>query len=186
VDFSKLKPHHWMIVGGAIGMFVFGFLKWVTLGRSGIGDFGGGNVFDFFWTGTLPWLLVIASAVVLLLTLNGKLGAKLPWPLVIFGATALAGLLLLLRLLFNPLDGKDAIEALGASVGRGPGLILSAISGIVAAAGGFLNFRAAGGQLADLKDLDNIKSQFATGGATPPVDPPMPPPPPPPPPPPTA
>ena len=185
MDFSKLKTHQWLVVGGAIGMFVFGFLKWETFsGPGGLFNVAGGNVFDFFWTGTLPWLLLIAAAIVTVLTTTGKLKGKLPWPLLIFAATALAGLLLLIRLIFNPLDGKSAIEAAGGSIGRGAGLILSAISGIVAAVGGFLTFKASGGQLADLKDMDKLKSQFADATGTPPPPPaaPMPPPPPPPPP----
>ena len=55
-----------------------------------------------------------------------------PWPLILLAATGLAALLLLIRLIFNPLDGK-ADESAGGDVGRGIGMILSVPSGIVAA-----------------------------------------------------
>jgi hypothetical protein len=109
----------------------------------------------------------------------------LPWPLIMLAATALAALLLLIRLIFNPLDGKDLIESAGGDVGRGFGMIACVISGLAAFAGAFLSFKESGGDLNDLKDINKIKSQFNVGGdsaGTPPPPPPgMTPPPPPPP-----
>lgn len=57
MDFSKFKTSDWLKVGGAAGFLIFGFFDWVTVdGPAGFGSLGsaGGNVFDFFWTGTLP------------------------------------------------------------------------------------------------------------------------------------
>ena len=72
----------------------------------------GGNVFDFFWTGTLPWILVIATGVITFLLVQGMMKpGTLPWPLIFLVATGLAALLLLIRLIFNPIDGSDALEA---------------------------------------------------------------------------
>ena len=115
---------------------------------------------------------------------------NVPWPLIMLVATGLAALLLLIRLFFNPIDGKDAIESVGGSVGRGIGLILSAISGFVAFAGAFMGFKESGGEFNDLTDMDKIKASFGSGArqqrpsASPPPPPPpgMAPPPPPPPP----
>ena len=86
---------------------------------------------------------------------------------------ALAAFLFLLRIIFNPIEGKDIIEAAGGSVGRGFGMILSAISGLVAATGAFLNFQAAGGELSDLTDINKIKESF--GGSSSDTIPPPPP-----------
>ncbi len=188
MDVSAFKKHQWLVIGGAAGMLVFGFLKWVTIKVSGFGagfSSSGGNVFDFFFTGTIPWLLLMGAGVVTVLLAMKKLPQKLPWPLIILAATGLAALLLLLRLLINPIDGKDAIESLGGSVGRGPGMILSTLAGIVAAVGGFLGFKESGGDLADLKDVDKLKSAFSdfgggSGQSTPPPPQDMTPPPPPP------
>ena len=182
MDFSKFKTSDWLMIGGGIGIFIFGFFNWVTVSGFGFSS-SGGNVFDFFFTGTIPWLLVIASAVITVLLVQGILKAdQAPWPLILLVATGLAALLLLLRLIFNPIDGKDQIEAAGGDVGRGIGMILSVLAGLVAAAGGYLNFQASGGTLKDLTDVDKLKSSFAKGDGAkgddaPPPPPPMDPPP---------
>jgi hypothetical protein len=194
VDFSKFKTSDWLKVGGAAIFFIFGFFHWTTVSYSiqygGVsygGSDSGNNVFDFFWTGILPWLLVLGTGVLTVLIIMGTVKSNaLPWPLIFLGATALASLLLLIRLIFNPLDGKDIIEAAGGEVGRGIGLWLSVVGGLAACAGAFLGFKESGGDLSDLKDMNKIKGQFGgpAGGGTPPPPPPpgMTPPPPPPPP----
>lgn len=187
MDLSKFKTSDWLKVGGAIGFFIFGFFNWTTVeGPAGFGADSGFNVFHFFFTGTIPWILVIATGVITFLLATGSMkSGTLPWPLIMLIATGLAALLLLIRLVFNPLDGKDAIESIGGSVGRGIGLILSVISGFVAFAGAFMGFKESGGDFNDLKDMNKIKGAFQGSGdsASPPPPPPgMAPPPPPPPP----
>ena len=173
MDFSKFKTPDWLMIGGGVGIFVFGFLKWVTVSFEGVDLGGGGNVFDFFWTGTIPWILLIASAVVTVLLIQGTLKQdQLPWPLVLLAATVLASLLLLIRLIFNPIEGSGG--AFGGEIGRGIGMILSVISGLVATAGAFLNFQASGGDIKDLTDVDKLKASFSKSGGddTPPPPPP--------------
>jgi hypothetical protein len=189
VDLSKFKTSDWLKVGGAIGFLIFGFFEWVTVeGPGGFGSGGlGGNVFDFFWTGTLPWILVIATGVITFLLVQGTMKpGSLPWPLIFLLATGLAALLLLIRLIFNPLENSDIAEAAGYEFGRGIGLILSVISGLAAFAGAFLGFKESGGDFNDLKDMNKIKGAFQGSGggesAPPPPPPGMTPPPPPPPP----
>ncbi|MCU1360921.1 MAG: hypothetical protein JWN99_2210 [Ilumatobacteraceae bacterium] len=192
MDLSKFKTSDWLKVGGGIGFLIFGFVSWVKFSATNpvTGtkvSASSGNVFDFFFTGTIPWILIIGTAVITVLLIMGTIKAgALPWPLIMLAATALALLLLLIRLLFNPLDGKDAIEAGGGDVGRGFGMILSVLSGAAAFAGAFLGFKESGGDLNDLKDMNKIKGQFTgAGGSSAPPPPPPPPgmaPPPPPPP----
>lgn len=164
--------------------FIFGFFGWITTefeGRSVPGQ-DEGNVFDFFWTGTLPWLLVMATAVITVLLLLGKMpSGTLPWPLIMLGATGLAALLLLIRIIFNPLEGKDFVESLGGSVGRGIGMYGSVLGGLAAAAGSFLGFQESGGNVSDLTDMNKLKASFGGGASSPPPPPGMTPPPPPPP-----
>jgi hypothetical protein len=175
MDFSKFKTPDWLIIGGGIGILVFGFMNWVTVEFEGLDLGAGGNVFDFFWTGTIPWILLIGSAVVTFLLIQGTLKAdQLPWPLILLAATGLAALLLLIRFIFNPIDGTGG----GIEVGRGIGLILSTIAGIVAAVGAFLNFQASGGNVKDLTDVNKIKSSFNKSESAPPAAPPAPPAPP--------
>lgn len=185
MDLSKFKTSDWLKIGGGVGMLIFGFVSWVKI--EGLGGFSdsGGNVFDFFFTGTIPWILIVGTAVITVLLVTGTLKmGNLPWPLILLVATGLGAVLLILRLLFNPIDGKDSIEALGGSVGRGVGMILCTISGIVALVGAFLGFKESGGDLNDLTDMNKLKGQFGgrDGGSTPPPPPPpgMTPPPPPP------
>ena len=194
MDLSKFKTSDWLKIGGGVGFLIFGFFNWISYSVDD-GAFGAsgsdGNVFDFFFTGTIPWILVIGTAVITVLLVMGTLKpGSLPWPLIMLAATVRwQCCLLLIRLLFNPLDGKDEAEALGIDVGRGIGMWLSTLSAIVALVGAFLGFKESGGDLNDLKDMNKLKGQFSGAGGDGVAPPPPPPPPgatPPPPPPPPA
>jgi len=192
VDLSKLKTSDWLKIGGAIGFFIFGFFHWTTVEADGFSGGSGFNVFHFFFTGTIPWILVIGTGVITLLLAMGTIKpGNVPWALIMLVATGLAALLLLIRLIFNPIEGADFAESQGVSIGRGIGLILSAISGFVAFGGAVMGFKESGGEFSDLTDMDKIKASFGGGGSrsSVPASPPPPPPPgmtPPPPPPPPA
>lgn len=181
MDVSKFKTSDWLKVGGAAAFLIFGFLPWTKVSGFGISD-SGGNVFDFFWTGVIPWVLIIGIGVVTVLLVTATINSTLPWPLIMLAAAALAALLLLLRLLFNPIEGKDTIESLGGDVERGIGLILSVVAGLVVLAGCVMAFKESGGDLNDLTDIEKIKGQFtgsagssaSAGGTTPPPPPPPP------------
>ncbi|MEL6892307.1 MAG: hypothetical protein AAFP84_11970 [Actinomycetota bacterium] len=161
MDLSNFKTSDWLIAGGGVGFFVFGFFEWITVKADGFNLGGGGNVFDFFWTGTLPWILLIGSAVVVILLQLGTLKPdQLPWPLILLAATGLAGVLMLIRLLFNPIEGSGTF---GVEAGRGIGMILSAVSAVVAASGGVMKYTESGGDLKDLTDLDTLKGAFSGG-----------------------
>src|SRR5690606_2098362 len=133
--------------------------------------------------GVIPWILIVGSAVLtVLLVLEILKRDMAPWPVIILGATALGALLLIIRLLFNPIEGSNFIESAGGSVGRGFGLYLSVISGIVAAVGGYLNFTASGGNLSELgKSVQSRVNSGSNSNDAPPPPPPADAPPPPPP-----
>lgn len=173
MDLSKFKTSDWLLIGGGVGMLIFGtFVDWVKVEFAGFGA-SGGNAFDFFFTGTVPWILLIGVAVVTFLRAQGTIKDTLPWPLIIVFATLLAALLLLIRFIFNPgAEGTD----------RALGMIVSVLSGIVAAVGGVMGFTASGGDLKDLTDVNKLKGAFDKGGASaggsdmpPPPPPPAPP-----------
>lgn len=191
MDFSRFKVSDWLIVGGGLGFLIFGtFFDWISV--SGFGESASGaNAFDFFLTGTVPWILVIGAAVLTFLLVGGVItSSNVPWPLVILAATALGTLLVLLRLLF-PGMGEDIPDDSGIEVGRAVGLWLSTLSAIVATVGAAMNFRAHGGSMSDLTNPDRLRSSMrgssgssgSQGTPTPPPPPPSsgsaPPPPPP-------
>lgn len=187
MDLSKFKTSDWLKIGGGLAFFVFGtFFDWAKLEFEGFAEVSGGSAWDFFFTGIVPMLLLVGTAVVTVLLIQGILKpGQLPWPLVQLAAAALGALLVVLRFLVGPGDGLS----------RGVGLILAAIAAIVVAAGAFLGFQESGGNVKDLTDVDKLKGAFGTSGGSagtssmaPPPPPPAPPAPPstPPPPPPSA
>lgn len=170
MDFSKFKTNDWLIIGGGAGMLIFGtFFDWIKVSALGFSA-SAGNAFDFFFTGTVPWILLIGAAVVTFLRVQGTIkDGGLPWSMIIVLATLLAAVLLLIRIIFNPGVGDGADRAIG--------MILSFVSGLVAAAGGVMSFTAGGGDLKDLTDPNKMKAAF--GGSSDLESNEMPPPPPP-------
>ena len=118
MSFSKFKTSDWLKVGGAAGFLIFG----VALDWAKLGSFGGGNAFDFFLRGTVPWLIIVAVGVISFLLAGGVMKkSSVPWPLVLLAATALATLLNLLIVIIGPKKG-------GIDFDRGIGLYLSFIA----------------------------------------------------------
>ncbi len=165
MDFSKFKTHDWLVIGGGLGMFIFGlFLDWASIDMGPLGSYSDGNAFDWF-RGWLSWLLVIGAAVIVVLRVMGTLKDNLPWPLILIGATGLATLLMLLLVLLGP--DKEGVD-----LGRGIGLWLSFLSTLAALAGAVMGFMAGGGDLNDLRDMNKIKGSFRGADDTPPPPPP--------------
>lgn len=149
MDFSKLKPNDWMIIGGALGFLIFGLVgSWAS--RSG---FDGGNAFDWF-RGWASWILVVAAGVITFLRVTDKMadGGR-QWPMILVIMTGVAGILMLLLMITGP-------DKSGIDFGRGFALWLSFIATIVALAGSFLNFTAAGGDIKDFADVGKLKGAF--------------------------
>ena len=172
MDVSKFKTSDWLMVGGGALFLIAGFLPWFSIrGLSW-------NAFSFFFTGTLPWLLVVAVGVLAFLAATEifKLPDNLPVPTIFLGATALSALLVLLRLI-------TGYSRAGITIGdRGIGLFLGLIAAGVATAGAYMNFAASGGDLKQLAGDLQSKAKSATAGsessgnpAPPPPDAPPPP-----------
>ncbi len=178
MDLSKFKTSDWLKVGGGVLMLIAGFLAWISIDvPSAAGSFSPSepNAFDFFWTGTLPWILVIAVGVITFLLASGMLkSGSAPWPLVMLGATGLAALLVLIRVLFNP--GVETGSGGGFSISRGIGMWLALIACILAVVGAVQGFTESGGDLKDLTDVNKLKQSLNQGGqrgrGTPPPPPP--------------
>ena len=165
MDFSKFKTSDWLMVGGGAAMLILGFaLDWTKI-DSALGSAGGDGPFNYFFTGGIAWLLVVAVGVLAFMRATGKLPESQPWSLIFVGATGLATLLMLLRVILGA-----RFDFASRGIGMFGGLIWAA----VAAAGAFMNFQASGGELSDLTDMNKIKGAFDGNDDT------MPPPPPPP------
>ena len=110
MDLSKFKTSDWLKVGGGVVMLVAGFLSWYSYDVSFVSVSYTG--FDFFFTGIIPWLLLVAVGVLTFLAVAGifKLPSSIPAPLVFLAASALATILVLIRFTGPGHDVPDEIE----------------------------------------------------------------------------
>ncbi|MCU1346394.1 MAG: hypothetical protein JWL70_2660 [Acidimicrobiia bacterium] len=151
MDITKLSKGDKVIAGGWLVFFISMFLKWFGV------DFGivsaSVNGWHYFFTGVVPWILVTAVTVGVLLP---ALGQKIKVPAIVsLLLTAVATLLVIIRLL----AGDHSTD-------RKIGLYLALIAGIVTVVGSFFNFQAAGGNVNDLKDFNKLKGQVSGGFST--------------------
>jgi hypothetical protein len=177
VDVSKFKSSDWLKIGGGAVFFIAGFLTWWKVEAGGFSD--SGNAFDWFFTGTLPWLIFTAIAVLTVLAATGKFTppAHLPAPLIYLAAAAIGLFLVLVRFISDGIDGDEA-AAFGVDISRGIGLYLAVLAAIAVLVGCVKAFKESGGDLNDLKDFNKLKSAFGSGGSGSAGSPPPPPPPP--------
>jgi hypothetical protein len=196
VDLSKFKTSDWLKIGGGVAVLFFAFIAFsgdvkeiagikVGDGDCDLGCPGGLNMLDFFFTGTVPWLLLIAIAILTFLGAAGifKLPSTFPAPIVFLAAAALSTLLILIRVLMGPKAGYAGVDVVW---GRGFGMFIVLLGAIAVLVGCVQGFKESGGDLNDLKDMNKLKGQFTGSGESAPPPPPPPPgatPPPPPPPP---
>ncbi len=116
MDFSKFKTSDWLMIGGGVCDVDLRLPRWVTCQTPASVRLGRQRSFDYFLTGTIPWILVIAARRGDGAARAGKLNTEQPWPLILLAATGLAALLLLIRLIFNPIEA-DLIESPAATSG---------------------------------------------------------------------
>ena len=143
---KALKPSDWMIVAGGVLVLVFALFRWFTwkIDIGGVRGDGKSNAFDYFFTGFLPWLLIIGSAVVTVLLATEALNrGKLPWELILLGATAIGLLLIIIRLIISD-DPNISGTDVDVDVSRGIGIWMSALGALVAFVGAFIGFRNTG------------------------------------------
>jgi hypothetical protein len=171
VDFSKFKTGDWIMIAAGLVMLIFGIaLDWAEFeGVSGNGPF------DYFFTGGIAWLLVVAVGVFAALLATGSLKTSgVQWPLILVLASALATLLMLIRVILG--GGEEA----GFDLDRGSGMYVAFVAAIASLVGAVMAYRASGGDLNDFKDMNKLKAAFGSkgdgGGATAPPPPPPPPP----------
>jgi hypothetical protein len=143
VDLSKLNTSDWLVGGGAIAFLISLFLPWYG-DPTGFSDFAN-NGSDYFLTGWIPLLLIIAAFV---FTVLPKLadGVNLPetiGPLprlqAALVAAGAAAILVLLRLIIAS-DNVGDIDT-DFTLDRKYGLFLALLAAIAVAAGAFLKYQ---------------------------------------------
>jgi hypothetical protein len=152
-DIKKLKTSELVMLGGCAAVFIGTFLAWFKVDIAG---FGGGSVngFHYFLQGTIPWILAIAVAAVIIIKAfvpNVKLPdspGPVTWAQAYLIACGVTVFLILTRII--SVDGPSEV------VKRGLGLYLAFLGGIAMAVGAFLKFQA--------KEED-----APSGGSTPPT-----------------
>ena len=138
---NKLKPTQYLVVAGGALVVIFGLFRWFswTIDNDGVRGSDKSNAFDYLFTGVIPWILLGGAALVTVLLATGALNpGKVPWPLVILGATALGAILIIIRVIIG--DDPD-IEGVDVDVSRGIGLWISALGAILATVGAFLTYQ---------------------------------------------
>jgi uncharacterized integral membrane protein len=158
------------VCGGAL-FLIAGPLTWWKM------TFDGGPLFgvesanahglgDYFGTVGIAWLIFIAIAVLTVLLRLGfvKAPSGLPVPLVFLAAAVIGALLVLFRFLFDGIDGGFGLdlEDAGFDISRGLGAWLGLIAAAEVVAGCVMGFTESGGNLADLKDVDKLKSELGS------------------------
>jgi hypothetical protein len=145
LDVSRFRVGDWLLtVAGAVMLVLALAVHWTTVHAEGR-DYGGArNAFDYPLTGGLAWLLTVAAGVMAFLLAARLVGpGRTPWTRITVGATALATLLMLVRLAI----GGGADQRIGnqvVSLGRGPGMVIALIASAAALVGAMLNLRAEG------------------------------------------
>lgn len=138
---KKFTTNELIILAGALLVFIGTFMKWFKV--DGFGDISV-NGFEYFFQGTIPWILSIAVAAVVVIRKvapNVKLpDLPLPWNQVILIAAGLIALLILSRIV--SVDGPSEV------VDRGLGIFLAMLGGIAQVVGAALKFTAKEGDSA--------------------------------------
>jgi hypothetical protein len=155
VDFSKFRISDWLMIGGGAAMLILGFvLDWTTI-NTGFGSAGGDGPFNYFFTGGIAWILVVAVGGLAFANAGGKLPKTQPWHLILLIASAVAVLLMVLRLILGArFDFAD----------RGIGMYGAFVWSAISLAGAYMSFTEAGGELSHLTDVDKMKSSFSGSG----------------------
>lgn len=143
---NRLKLSDWVIVVGGALVLVFALPRWFSweVNVGGVRGAGKTNAFDYFFTGFVPWVLLVGSAVVTVLLATGSLViARVPWPLALLAATLLGFILILVRLIASH-DPDFSGTDVDVDVSRGIGIWMSALGALIAFVGAFVGFRNTG------------------------------------------
>ena len=159
MDFSNVKIHDWLMAGGGLLMIIALFPGWSSISFGGVSS-SGDNPFDYFFTGGISWIIVVVLGVVATIrSLGNKIADNLPWIIINALGGALAGILMLLRIIMG---GRSE---LGIDLDRGTGMYIGFVAAMVFGAGAMMAFTSSGGNIKDLADPNKLKSAFGADGS---------------------
>jgi hypothetical protein len=132
---KKFTTSELVMLGGSLAVFIGTFMKWF---KADVGAFSTSvNGFEYFFQGTIPWILAILVAGTLIARKLANVSLPdlpLPWSQVYLIACGAAAFLILTRIIST--DGPSEF------VDRGLGIFLAFLGGIAMAVGAFLKFQA--------------------------------------------
>jgi hypothetical protein len=133
VDLSNFRSGDWLIVAGAAVMMIFGLaLDWASFGSIKLN-----NAFDYFLTGGIAWLLLVAAGVITFVRAAGLVpSGTARWSPLLLIATGVATGLMLLRLIVGAGEQGDQ------NLDRANGMYIAFLAAAVAFAGAISNYRA--------------------------------------------
>ena len=133
MDLSNFRPGDWLIIAGGAVMMIFGLtLKWASFG-----DIKRYTAFDYFLTGGIAWLLLVAAGVITFVLASGLIPAEgRRWNLVLLIMTGAATGLMLLRLILGAGEQGDQ------NLDRANGMYIAFLAAAVAFGGAISNYRA--------------------------------------------
>lgn len=169
---SIRRPDILKMAGAAI-FLIAGFLTWYSLEIPQIGS-DDVNAFEWFPTGTLPWLLFIAVGIITALVVFGVLKSDtFPVDRVLLGLAVLAFVLFILRLALTPgVEGvsDEQLDEIGAEVTRGIGLWIGLVGALLVLAGAVMAFLDS--NKVGTTTSDSYGGGYGSSSSTPPPPPP--------------
>jgi hypothetical protein len=133
VDLSNFRSGDWLIIAGGAVMMIFG----ITLDWASFGGIKFNHAFDYFLTGGIAWLLLVAAAILAFLLASGLIrAASARWSLILLTVTGVATALMLLRLILGAGEQGDQ------NLDRANGMYIAFLAAAVAFGGAISNYRA--------------------------------------------
>ncbi len=142
MDLSRFRPSDWLKIGGGALFLIAGLLTWWKI--EGTGQLEGnertGNAFEWFPTGTLPWLLFIAVGVLTaLIAFRVIESPTFPADRIILGLAVIGAILFAVRF---AIQGFEVPDGLGENIDqtRGLGLWIGLVGALMVLAGAVMAF----------------------------------------------
>ena len=144
VDLSKLNLGEKLVAGGGIALLIFSFFPWLGFSYGPFSSSGSAWKFTLCWIAVVLGVAAAAIAIVKLFDVKKPELGAVTWTQVIFVLTALAVLLIVIKLIAGPGTGGVNLSGTGVSKERKIGIFLGLIAAAVQFAGAYMASAATG------------------------------------------